>query len=462
LFAFLRTPIASTQITDPQEIQSAFSHLRPRILFWTTVGYGMFYFIRLNIPMAIPLMLDQLHISKTSMGLILTVSGVVYGISKFANGVLADRANARVFMAMALFISALLNIGFGLSSGLIALGTFWMINGYFQGMGYPPCARLLTHWFSPRELATKMSYWNASHQLGGGAITLLCGFILWRWGNWRLCFFIPAAIAMATSIALLLWLRDTPESVGLPEIEGTHDANLASSATLESTAEFKKFLVQRVFSNQYIWLVSIANFFVYAIRLSFFHWGPTFLKETRGVDLAGAGWMVAGFEFAGLAGVLVMSGLTDRICKGRGAPLCLLSMLLCGGTIFLFWRIPSHSLYWNGALMMSTGFFIYGPQALVAVIVANLATKRAAATAVGLTGIFGYASTLLADAGVGWLAQHHGWNLVFLALIGVALIGAALFAAALPAKAHGYSSEPQGGFPVIPLSVPLVEPIEAS
>ena len=34
---------------------------------------------------------------------------------------------------------------------------FWLMNNWAQGMGFPPCARLMTHWFPPRELATKMA-----------------------------------------------------------------------------------------------------------------------------------------------------------------------------------------------------------------------------------------------------------------------------------------------------------------
>ena len=192
---FFRPPIADHQITDPATIQTRYSFYRPRILFWSTVGYGTFYFVRKNLSVAMPVMLTQLHFQKEQLGLILTLHGVLYGISKFLNGIAADRANARIFMATALLLCAFLNICFGLSSSLLFLGIFWMLNGWFQGMGYPPCARLLTHWFSPRELASKMSVWNTSHSLGGAGIVLLSAYLLAWTGNWRICFYIPAAIA---------------------------------------------------------------------------------------------------------------------------------------------------------------------------------------------------------------------------------------------------------------------------
>jgi phosphoglycerate transporter family protein len=434
---FLRPPVPARQISDPAEIQKLYHHHRPRILLWSTLGYGTFYFVRKNLPVAMPIMEERLHLNKAQLGLILTLHGLVYGVSKFFNGIVADRANARWFMALALMACAVVNIFFGLSSTLIAFGFLWMVNGFFQGMGYPPCARLLTHWFAPKELATKMSLWNASHSLGGGAIVVLCGYLVAHFNGWRVCFFVPSAIALGMAGLLLLYLRDTPESVGLPELEGTHVKGAAALGT-ETTAEFQQILWEKVFCNKYIWLVSAANFFVYTIRFAVFDWGPTVLKEAKGIELVNAGWMLAGFEVAGLVGMLVTGYLTDRLFGGRAVPLSLICMLLCGVSVFVFWKIPGRMMGLNTIMLMLAGFFVYGPQALVGVTAANLATKRAAATAVGLTSIFGYASTVLSGWGMGRLQMAYGWGPAFGCLVGVSLAGAFLFALALPAKADGY------------------------
>src|SRR5207302_318158 len=106
---------------------------------------------RKNLSIAMPAMEHDLHISKSDLGKFLSLHGMLYGVSKFANGFIGDRANARVFMVVGLFFSALVNILFGFSSAVVTFGLLWMLNGWFQGMGFPPCARLLTHWFSPRD-----------------------------------------------------------------------------------------------------------------------------------------------------------------------------------------------------------------------------------------------------------------------------------------------------------------------
>ena len=99
-------------------------------------------------------------------------------------------------------------------------------------------------------------------------------------------------------------------------------------------------------------------------------------------------------------------------------------------------------------VLAMAGFFIYGPQALIGIAAANQATKSAAATANGLTGIFGYASVFVSGLGIGamvdWINRitpGHGWNYVFLLMIAMALVGMCIFLAMWRAKATGYDEQ---------------------
>jgi len=216
----------------------------------------------------------------------------------------------------------------------------------------------------------------------------------------------------------------------LRRAEGNHDL---CSRTVPSRAD-------RVFRNKYIWIVSLANFFVYIIRYAVLDWGPTLLTEFKHVKITHAGWMVAAFEFSGALGAIFGGWITDRYLGGRAVRACVVYMALAGVALFAFWKLPLHSELLTTAVLGAAGFFVYGPQCLLAVTAANLATKRAAATAIGLTSIFGYASTVLSGWGLGALVQRYGWDVGFEGLIIVAVIGTLLFILAWPAKAHGYDA----------------------
>lgn len=427
-------PPAPTQITDPDEVRRRYKYWQNRILISSIIGYALFYFVRKNLSVAMPVMEESLGISKTDLGLFLTLHGLIYGVSKLVNGMFGDRANARWFMVLGLICSAVINVCFGLSSAVVFFGIFWMLNGWFQGMGFPPCARLMTHWFSPKVLATKMSIWNSSHSIGAALVVILCGYLATY--DWRWCFFVPAGIALCGALFLGIVLRDTPESLGLPEVEGT-----ATPTDIDMPqVSFGKMLRNLVFSNPYIWIIALANFFVYTVRYGILDWGPTFLKQAKGLDLSQAGWMVAAFEIAGITGMLASGWLTDRVFRGRGTRTCLVYMALCAASLLLFWKLSSDSVVVNTILLCAAGFFIYGPQCLVGIAVANLATKRAAATAVGLTGVFGYCSTLVSGIGVGMLVENYGWDAGFQMFVIASFIGMLLFALCWKARADGYQS----------------------
>ena len=77
-----------------------FKYWQMRTIIATMVGYALFYFVRKNFSLAMPGLEADLGISKTSLGIFLTLNGLIYGFSRFANGILADRMNARWFMAV--------------------------------------------------------------------------------------------------------------------------------------------------------------------------------------------------------------------------------------------------------------------------------------------------------------------------------------------------------------------------
>lgn len=198
--------------------------------------------------------------------------------------------------------------------------------------------------------------------------------------------------------------------------------------------------MKQVFLNPYIWLIAFANFFVYTIRYALFDWGPTMLKESKGIGTDTSGWMLAGFEIAGVAGMLLGGWITDKVFGGRGSRTCLFCMVLAALCVFGFWEFAGNSKYLLTGFMCAIGFFIYAPQALVGITAANLGTKRAAATAAGLTGLFGYLSTIASGWGFAKLVDRYGWNTGFGALVVAGVIGAILFGLAWRAAPSGYAT----------------------
>ena len=157
-----------------------------------------------------------------------------------------------------------------------------------------------------------------------------------------------------------------------------------------------------------------------------------------------AGLLVARVECAGIGGTCFAGWATVRWLKGLAHRTFVFCMAGAALFVFLFWRLPSDAPVWLlFATLCAAGFCIYGPQALIGIAAANQATKHAAATANGLTGLFGYASTLVSGVGLGYVAQHYGWNLAYVGILVMALVGMAVFLLMWGARANGYDESPE-------------------
>ncbi|MBI2500003.1 MAG: MFS transporter, partial [Deltaproteobacteria bacterium] len=421
LAALLAQPHAEP-LTDSAQIKSTYHHWRVRQMYSMMIGYALFYFVRKNFSMAMPVFLSDLGYTKTDLGWILTVFSVIYGFAKFGNGILADRANPRYFMAVGLILSAIVNIIFGLSSGLTAFGICWLLNGWFQGMGWPPCARSLVHWYGPTERGTAWGIWNASHQVGGAGILILAGYLVEHY-SWRSAFIIPAILAIGVAFFLINRLRDTPQSLGLPPIEVFHGELRKVDEHEDSADSFKEILWDHVLKNRLVWIVSFANFFVYIVRIGVLDWAPTFLVEVKGSSVTMAGFKVAAFEVAGIVGAISAGLISDRIFKGKRGPVNVLCMALLIFFMVALWMIPAGYPWLDAVALFAVGFVVYGPQMLVSVAAADFASKKAAATATGMTGTFGYLGSALCGVGTGMIVDHWGWDGGFLFFIASAAIG---------------------------------------
>jgi sugar phosphate permease len=452
---YVTLPPAATERVPEGQIVTQYEYWRNRLLWSTYFGYAVFYILRKNLAAAVPAIQTSLGVSREAMGGFFTAHEVTYGFSKFLAGVLADRFNPRFLVAAGMLLAALTNLGFGLSSSVQVLGVLWVVNGFFQGFGFPPCARVLSFWFAPAERGVKWGIFNTSHQVGAFVALTASGWLCLHYG-WRSAFIVPAVIGIATSVFLFERVRDSPDSLGLPPVE-TYKAMLdkgeigLSPATTVTPVEIEEvftessvesdgsapigsqvssreeldlaaFVNKMVYRNPQIWLLCIANFFVYVVRGSFLNWAPTYLHEVKGLALDRAGFISSFYELAGLVGCLLAGYVTDRFWKGRRSPACVLYMLACAGFITLFWKTPEGHPVLDGLWLSGVGFTIYGPQFLVGVMMADLATKRAAGNAVGLSGLFGYMSGFFSGYGLSKIQVAHGWGAAFACLIASALI----------------------------------------
>ncbi len=426
MFKFLRTAPPIEEIQDPELVKKSYKYWRLRIFFGMYVGYAFYYFTRKSFTFAMPAMQAELGLSKLELGVLASILSLSYGASKFVSGMLGDRSNPRYFMSIGLILTGVFNLLFGSSSVLWAFAIFWGLNGWFQGWGWPGCAKLLMHWYSQSERGRWWSVWNTSHNLGGALIPLIAPFCALLFG-WRYALFLPGTICIFVGFYLMYCLRDTPQSMGLPPIEkfrNDHSDSRGKGGD-KSALTTREILFEYILRNKFIWVLAFASFFIYVIRSAINDWSMLYLIEVKGYDNITAGLFLFWFEIGGFLGSLAAGWGSDLLFQGRRNPVNVLFTVAILVLILGFRTYTAAIPVLDAAFLFLFGFFIFGPQMLLGMAAAELSHKKAAATATGFTGCFAYLGAAAAGAPLGAITEHWGWD-SFLGTLFVCACAAAL------------------------------------
>ena len=438
--SFLTPPAFKPEQTGP-EADEKYRRLRWQVFLGIFIGYAGFYIVRKNFSMAIP-MLAPFGFEKDELSIVLSMNAIAYGFSKFLMASISDRSNAQRFLPLGL-IAAALSMAFMIvpvqflgaehkGAAIALMAVFNFLVGWFNGMGWPPCGRVMTHWFSIKERGTWMSFWNCAHNVGGALVGPMAVYGAAWFGSWFYqnsdyyfligTYVFPAAVAVLIAVIAYCMIRDTPQSCGLPSIEkwsGHASKNYSEKAEqVLSTREIFKV----VLSNKFLWYIAFANAFVYMVRYGCLDWAPTILTE-QGIDIKSAGWAYFAYEIAAIPGTIFCGWLSDSVFKGRRALPTIIFMALIIAVIFVYWQNITNLNIVIGCLI-AIGFLIYGPVMLIGVQALDLAPKNVAGTAAGLTGFMGYVlgTAVLANIVIGYVAENAGWDWTFILLMAACVL----------------------------------------
>ena len=94
-------------------------------------------------------------------------------------------------------------------------------------------------------------------------------------------------------------------------------------------------------------------------------------------------------------------------------------MVLVMIAVLVYWFNPAGNPEVDMMALVAIGFLIYGPVMLIGLYALELAPEKAAGTAAGLTGLFGYlGGAVAANAILGYTVDHFGWDGGFIILVG--------------------------------------------
>ncbi len=408
------------------KLDATYKRLRWQIIITTFLTYTVMYISRKAFAAAAPLLMTDLGMTTVQFGLASSIYYILYGVSKFSSGLLADKIDPRLFLFPVLVVIAIINVGIGMTNSVNMLLALYCLTAVVQVCGFPPIAKAISQWYSKSERGGWYSLWNTSHNVGGALAPLIASGVIAYTGNWRYAFYVPAAITSVQAVIAAILMRGKPENYGLSNVgEWRNDTkqleiNKRSEAGLSMWVMFKRYIL----TNPIIWLAIGGDLSIYVIRTVTNDWVSVYFIKELGWDLVKSNSLVAWFEAGGILGGLTSRIISDKFFGAdRWKTILIYSFMLIAGMVGVVFTI--HIDYMLVALcFFIIGAGIYAPQMLFALGIIEASHADGAGAATGLKGGVTYIGAALAGAPIAMIETAYSWSGVFtlLAVIAVTLV----------------------------------------
>jgi OPA family sugar phosphate sensor protein UhpC-like MFS transporter len=380
-------------LTDSVDV--IYRQYRLRVMLAITLGYGFLYTCRLALSVVKKPLIDNGIFSVEELGMIGAAMLYGYAFGKLINGVLADHVSPRLFFAIGILMSALVNLSMSMSTVVWISIALWGLNGWFQSFGAPASVISLTNWFGPHERGRYYGIWSASHAVGEGLTFYVTAAIVAAWG-WRAGFIAPGLFCVCVAGGVYAAMRNSPTSLGLPRIQEWLDDSWEDDGISRTAAS--TWIVQKtVFLIPAMWVVAVSSALMYVTRYGINSWGVLYLQEIRGYTLLEAGLFLSVNTIAGIIGSVAFGFISDKFFDARRPP---------ANFIFAFVEVIALLLIFFGPKsvpLLAFAFALYGAglSGLIASVgglfAVDIAPGRAAGAALGFVGIFSYVGAALQE-----------------------------------------------------------------
>jgi len=256
------------------------------------------YVDRGNLATAAPLMRQELGLSNTQIGLLLSAFFWSYTPSQLLAGWLAERINAYRTLAIGLATWGLATAASGLANGFAALIALRLLLGIGESAAFPCSSKLLAQHLPAHRLGAANGLIGMGLALGPAFGTYSGGLLMAQVG-WR-------AVFVVFGLASLLWLW--------PWLAATRRA----SARANELASVRAPGFLEILRRRDAWGAALGHFSSNYTFYFVISWMPLYLVDARGFSVAGMAEL-GGLIYVAYAGSTMLSGyLTDRWMRAGG------------------------------------------------------------------------------------------------------------------------------------------------
>lgn len=182
------------------------------ILVLLAVSVAINYFDRGSLSIASPALKDELGISVSQLGVLLSALFWTYASFQIISGWLVDRFPVELVLPAGYLLWSLAECGTGLAQGFSGLLVMQLLVGMGESVAYPSYSKIFAEHFLEHQRGFANACIDAGAKCGPALGTLLGGLFMARFG-WRPIFLV---LGLGSLVWLPLWFKWMPKSKSVP------------------------------------------------------------------------------------------------------------------------------------------------------------------------------------------------------------------------------------------------------
>lgn len=351
---------------------------------------------------------EDLSLSATESGLILSAFFLGYALMQLPGGLLADKYGAKRVILIAVIVwsvfTGLTAIAWTLSVLLVIRFLFGIGEGGFQ----PAASKIISTSFPVNERSKAMSIMLTSSGIMAMLVPIISAALLVTIG-WRAFFVIAGFLGVV--IAFLYWKYVPKDEVSKESVKGPQ----------------VKEILRVLFKKPLMWSLVVSYFAIYAVNWGLNSWMPKYLTDVRGLDLISIGWLQMIPGAIQIIAMLLFGYLIDKLDLRVNKYIGAVCALILAGFLFLMFNAESITLFITYQSII-TLLLTYVVLLLPSFVLKRIPAEYAG-TAMGMANTGGQLAGFVTPALIGFMVDSFDgsynaamWLLVVISIICVAAI----------------------------------------
>ena len=394
-----------------------------KLIYILCIMYACVYLAKLNYGALAVEIIKEMGCTKSAAGLVGSFFFFSYGIGQVVNGFLAKYMNEKYFMTAALFGSALCNLSMCFAPNVGVMKYIWLVNGIVMSPLWCNVVKVQGKYISDKNMPRSLTMVGLSTPVGTAVNYGLCAVII-LFANWRVSFYIAAALMTIMAILWYFTLNDVEHSAEGVEAVTDDKGNKADKKNGSPKAKIPAAMLIGLV------IMFIAGGFTQYAREGMNAWVPSILYEVYKLPTT---LSVALTLFLPLVGALSNFSLVaiERKCKD----FLLIGVMFVGlAALVVIILLVCYPL--NSAAITLTCFIVIS---MCCAAIANITTnhiplyyrdKFDTGSMAGIGQGVCYVGSTLSTFTLGYVADKGGWYNVFLVLGAVIIFACVMCVAA--------------------------------